>query len=421
MAQNVEEDGEPGVSVATDLQDERLRQTSGLRGSLSAFIERTKAGDLGVLPVVAGLVVIWTVFQILNPVFLSSANLSNLAMELAPVGVMSLGIVVVLLIGQIDLSVGSVSGLSSAIIAVTFVVHRWPLIPSLLIAVAAGLLIGWIYGQAVNRFGVPSFVVTLAGLLGFLGLQLSVLGSVGTYNIPFDSQLVRFAQLGYLSAPASYIFVLIAAVGLFLTGYSSARTRRKAGLSARSLPMLIAQSAILFAIGIYAAWYLNQSRGVGGMFVLFVVLVVVVNYALTRTKWGKSVFAVGGNAEAARRAGINVQFINTSAFMLCSSLAAVGGILAVARLASANQGSGTGDVNLNAIAAAVIGGTSLFGGRGSAYSALLGMVVIQSISSGLTLLSLSSAIRFEVTGAVLLLAVALDSVARRSRSAHGRA
>jgi D-xylose transport system permease protein len=421
MAQNLGEDGEPEVSVATDLQDERLRQASGLRGSLSAFIERTKAGDLGVLPVIAGLVLIWTVFEVLNPVFLSSANLSNLAMELAPVGVMSLGIVVVLLIGEIDLSVGSVSGLSSAIIAVTFVVHRWSLIPSLLTAVAAGLLIGWLYGQAVNRFGVPSFVVTLAGLLGFLGLQLSILGDVGTYNIPFDSQLVRFAQLGYLSAPASYIFVVIAAAALFLTGYSSARTRRKAGLSARSLPMLIAQSAVLFAIGVYAAWYLNQSRGVGGMFVLFVVLVVVVNYALTRTKWGRSVYAVGGNAEAARRAGINVQLITTSAFMLCSSLAAVGGILAVARLASANQGSGTGDVNLNAIAAAVIGGTSLFGGRGSAYSALLGMVVIQSISSGLTLLSLSSAIRFEVTGAVLLVAVALDSVARRSRSAHGRA
>ena len=151
------------------------------------------------------------------------------------------------------------------------------------------------------------------------------------------------------------------------------------------------------------------------------VLVVVANYVLTRTKWGKSVYAVGGNAEAARRAGINVQFINTSVLMLCSSLAAVGGILAAARLASANQGSGTGDVNLNAIAAAVIGGTSLFGGRGNAFSALLGIIVIQSISSGLTLLNLSSAIRFEVTGGVLLLAVALDSVARRSRSAHGRA
>ena len=230
----VVEDQDPKVSVATDLQDERLRQTSGLRGSLSAFVGRTKAGDLGGLPVVAGLVVIWTIFQILNPVFLSSANLSNLAMECAPVGVIALGIVFVLLIGQIDLSVGSVSGLSSAIIAVTFVSHRWPLILSLVTAIAAGMLIGWVYGQALNRFGVPTFVATLAGLLAFLGLQLSVLGDVGTYNIPFDSQLVVFAQLSYLPAPVAYLFVLIAAVWLFLSGYLLARTRRKAGLSAKS-------------------------------------------------------------------------------------------------------------------------------------------------------------------------------------------
>jgi simple sugar transport system permease protein/D-xylose transport system permease protein len=183
----------------------------------------------------------------------------------------------------------------------------------------------------------------------------------------------------------------------------------------------MARSAILFVVGIYAAWYLNQSRGVAWMFVVFMLLVVGANYALTRTKWGRSVYAVGGNVEAARRAGINVRRINTSVFMLCAGLATLGGILAAARLASANQSSGTGDVNLNAIAAAVIGGTSLFGGRGSAFSALLGMVVIQAISSGLTLLNLNSSIRFEVTGAVLLLAVALDSVARKSRSSHGRA
>jgi simple sugar transport system permease protein/D-xylose transport system permease protein len=404
-----------------DLQDERLRQNSGPRGSLSDFVGRIKAGDLGVLPVVAGLIVIWTVFQALNPIFLSSANLSNLAVECAPVGVISLGVVAVLLTGQIDLSVGSVSGLSSAVIAVTFVNHRWSLVLSLVTAVAAGLLIGWIYGQAVNRFGVPSFVATLAGLLGFLGLQLSVLGKLGSVNVPFDSPLVVFAQLSYLPSPVSYLLVLFAAVALFVSGYALARSRRKAGLSAKSLSFLITRSAVLLVIGVYAAWYLNQSRGVEWMFVLFVLLVVVANYALTRTKWGKSVYAVGGNAEAARRAGINVRLINTSVFMLCSSLAAVGGILAAARLASANQSSGTGDVNLNAIAAAVIGGTSLFGGRGSAFSALLGMIVIQSISSGLTLLNLSSAIRFEVTGAVLLLAVALDSVARKSRSSHGRA
>jgi len=407
-------------SLATDLQDERLRQNKGFRGSVSAFMQRTKSGDLGVLPVVAGLAVIWTVFQLLNPIFLSSANLSNLAMECAPVGVIALGIVAVLLVGQIDLSVGSVSGLSSAIVAVTFVKRGWPVLLAVLTALAAGLLIGWIYGQALNRFGVPSFVATLAGLLGFLGLQLSVLGVGGSINIPFDSALVRFAQLMYVPARLSYVLVLLGALGLFASGFALARARRLAGLSARSVTTLVIRSVVLLVIGEYAAWYLNRSRGVGWMFILFVVLVVMANYAFTRTKWGRSVFAVGGNAEAARRAGINVRAIYTSVFMLCSTLAAVGGILAAARLASANQGSGTGDVNLNAIAAAVIGGTSLFGGRGSAQSALLGIVVIQSISSGLTLLNLSSAIRFEVTGAVLLLAVALDSVARKSRSSHGR-
>ena len=171
----------------------------------------------------------------------------------------------------------------------------------------------------------------------------------------------------------------------------------------------------------FAAWYLNKDRGIGWMFVLFTALVVAMNYMFTRTKWGRTVFAVGGNAEAARRMGINVRAVYTSVFVLCSGFAAVGGVLAAARLGSANQASGTGDVNLNAIAAAVIGGTSLFGGRGSAYSALLGILVISSISSGLTLLNLSSAIRFMITGAVLALAVAVDSLARKSRASHGRA
>src|SRR5690606_31293946 len=168
-------------------------------------------------------------------------------------------------------------------------------------------------------------------------------------------------------------------------------------------------------------WYLNQGRGIGWMFVFFVGLVLVMQYALTRTKWGRSVYAVGGNREAARRAGINVNWTYMSVFMLASSFAAIGGMLAAGRLAAAAQSSGTGDVNLNAIAAAVIGGTSLFGGRGSAYAALLGIIVIQSISSGLTLMNLDSSFRYMITGAVLLLAVMLDAASRRSRTTHGRA
>ncbi|WP_284744899.1 sugar ABC transporter permease [Amycolatopsis sp. RTGN1] len=406
---------------ALDLLDERLRHGEGLKPALRAIADRIRSGDLGALPIVVGLVVIWTVFQILNPVFLSSANLVNLLMESVSVGIIALGIVCVLLVGQIDLSVGSVSGLSAALTAVTFVGSGWPVWLSILAAIAAGALIGWVYAQMVTRLGVPSFVATLAGLLGFLGLQLWLLGSRGAVNLPFDSGLVRFAQLDFVPAWLSYVLAAVAATALFLTGYSLARARRAAGLSGRSTSLLLARSvAVLLGLG-FAVWYLNQARGVGWLFVAFVVLVLVLHYILTRTAWGRAVFAIGGNVEAARRAGINVKRMYISVFMLCSSLAALGGLIAAARLAAANQASGAGDVNLNAIAAAVIGGTSLFGGRGSAFSALLGVLVIQSISSGLTLLDLDSSFRFMVTGLVLALAVALDSVARRSRAAHGRA
>lgn len=411
----------PAAPPIIDRQDERLRNSTGFRGAVESALDRVRSGDLGVLPVIAGLAIIWTILQILNPKFLSSSNLVNLAMECAAVGVIALGIVCVLLLGQIDLSVGSVSGLSAAVVTVTFVNQGWPVWMSVLTAVLMGAVIGWFYGQVFNRFGVPAFVITLAGLLGFLGLQLYVLGPIGSINLPFDSPLVYFAQLAFVPAWLSYVMVAAAAVILFVNDRARSSARRTAGLSSRTLRVSVLRAAaVLVACGLIV-WYLNQARGVGWMFVFFLGLVLLMDYALKRTKWGRSMFAVGGNAEAARRAGINVKAIYTSAFVACSTLAAVGGILAASRLAAANQGSGGGDVNLNAIAAAVIGGTSLFGGRGSAFSALLGIVVIQSISSGLTLLSLDSSFRFMVTGAVLLLAVTLDSVSRRSRSSHGRA
>ncbi|MFI6285129.1 sugar ABC transporter permease [Streptomyces sp. NPDC051018] len=393
----------------------------GGRSGLTAISDRLRGGDLGILPVIAGLVVIWTVMQILNPIFLSSANLTNLAMESVPVGIIALGIVCVLLVGQIDLSVGSVSGLSAAVLAVLFVDRGLPAWVAVLAAVLLACLIGWFYAQVYNRLGVPSFVITLAGLLGFLGVQLWILGSKGSINLPFDSGLVTFAQLDFLPPWLAYTLVALGAAALYATGHTRAAERRRAGLPATSERMLVGRSlALLAGLGI-AVWYLNRDRGVGWMFVFFLALVLVLHYVLSRTKFGKSMYAVGGNVEAARRAGINVKAVFTAAFVLCSTLAAVGGILAASRLAAANQSSGGGDVNLNAIAAAVIGGTSLFGGRGSAFAALLGVLVIQSISSGLTLLNLDSAYRFMVTGGVLLLAVALDSVARRSRVAHGRA
>jgi len=408
-------------AVAADLQDERLRQSRGVVGAVRDVIDRVRGGDLGLIPVIAGLIVISTVLQIRNSIFLSSQNLVNLLMEAVPVGVISLGIVCVLLVGEIDLSVGSVSGLSAAALAVLYVTHGWSVWLAMAAAIALGSVIGWVYAQIYNRIGVPSFVISLAGLLAFMGLQLKVLGKSGSINVPFDSSLVRFAQLQFVPAWLSYVLVAGGAAVLFVSGSARDRARRSAGLSSRSMQALAARS-VAMAIGLgFAVWYLNRARGIGWMFAFFVGLVLVLNYALTRTRWGRAMYAVGGNAEAARRAGINVRATYTSAFVLCSTFAALGGILAAARLASSNQSSGGGDTNLNAIAAAVIGGTSLFGGRGSAASALFGIIVIQAITNGLTLIRMDSAYRFIVTGIVLLLAVAVDSIARKSRSSHGRA
>ncbi|QPZ38152.1 sugar ABC transporter permease [Paramicrobacterium chengjingii] len=413
-------DGRGPATVATDLADERLLHRDGIRGIVQVGLDRVRGGELGPLPIIIGLVVIWSIFQILNPVFLSPANLVNLLMQSAALGVIALGVACVLLLGEIDLSVGSVSGLSAAVLAVTMVNLQWPAAISLLAAVAAGCLIGLVYSAVYVRFGVPSFVITLAGLLAFLGLQLWVLGPEGTINLPYDSFIVWFGQLAFIPAWLSYVLSVGVGVAFLLVRLRTAQRRRAADLSATPFGYILTQAVLLTVVIVAAVWYLNQARGVGWMFVLFGALVFGVQYALRRTKWGRSVFAIGGNKEAARRAGINVSGTIVSVFVLGSGLAALGGTLAAGRLAAAAQSSGGGDVNLNAIAAAVIGGTSLFGGRGSAYSALLGVIVIQSISSGLTLLNLDSSFRYMITGAVLLLAVILDAASRKSRAAHGR-
>lgn len=397
-----------------------LAPAVGIAETWAAFRSRVSGGDLGAIPVVVGLAIIWTVFQILNPTFLSSANLVNLAMQSAALGTIALGVVLVLLLAQIDLSVGSLSGLAAAILAVTFTQMSWPLPLAILGALAAGALFGWFYGFLLTRFGVPSFVITLAGLLGVLGLQLWVLGRLGSINIPFDSWIVQFAQLMFLPAWLSYLLAALATIVYVGSHLSLANRRQRAGLLPEPRTTILLRGGLMIVALLFGAWYLNLDRGIGLMFLLFIVLVIAVDFALKRTRWGRSIYAVGGNVEAARRAGIRVDRVYISVFMVSATLATLGGVLAASRLAAANQSSGGGDTNLTAIAAAVIGGASLFGGRGSAWSALLGIVVIQSISSGLTLLSLDSSVRYMVTGAVLLLAVIIDSMSRRSRALHGR-
>ncbi len=406
---------------ATDREDERLSQYRGVSGAVKEFTTRVRGGDFGSLPVVIGLAVIWTVFQIYNPIFLTSGNLNTLATQCAAIGIIALGIVLILLLGEIDLSVGSVSGLSAAIMAVQFVQHGWPLWLSIVVPLVVGLGIGLVYGFLYTRFGVPSFVITLAGLLGILGVQLWVLGKTGSINMPVDSWIVDFARHWHLPPSLSYVLVALVVIAFAVQRTLHARKRAAAGLSALSTPAIAVRSlGVLVLVGV-PTWYLNKSNGISAIFLLFLAFVVLMNFVLTRTTWGRSIFAIGGNVEAARRAGIRVKSVYVSVFMLTSGFAALGGILATARLGAANQSSGGGDTNLTAIAAAVIGGTSLFGGRGGAFSALLGILVIQSISNGLTLLSLDTDVRYMVTGIVLLLAVIADSLSRRTRVRHGRA
>ena len=408
-------------AAALDRADARVRHDQGIAGALRGFLDRIRSGDLGSLPVVVGLAVIWTVFQTLNPVFLSANNLVNLLFDCSTVGVIALGIVCILMVGEIDLSVGSVSGFASALVGVLWVNADWAVAGAIPVALLVGAIIGSLYAVLFNRLGMPSFVSTLAGLLAVLGLQLYILGSSGSINLPYGSPVVNLGQTLVMPHVVAYALVLIAGVAVFLTGYRTAARRRAAGLTPPALAGIVVRALVLTAVLEIVAAYLNTDRGVPWMFGLFVALAILLDYALKRTKWGRSMTAVGGNREAARRAGIDVRGIYRSAFVLCSTLAALGGILSASRLASASQQAGTGDVNLDAIAAAVIGGTSLFGGRGNAYSALLGIIVIQSIASGLTLLDLSSSLRYMITGGVLAIAVIVDSLARRSRVSHGRA
>ena len=401
-----------------DRADTRVAHETGFAGTVRAFFDRVRSGDVGALPVVVGLVIICAVFQSLNPVFLSSNNLVNLLFDSATVGVISLGIVCILMVGEIDLSV---SGFASALVGVLWVNGGWPVVLAILAAIVAGAAIGSLYAVLFNRLGMPSFVSTLAGLLAVLGMQLYILGASGSINLPYDSAVVDFGQTLVMPAAIAYAVAVLAGLLLVATGYRTSARRRAFGLSARPLARILAGAVALTVTLVLVVLYLDQDRGVPWMFALFAALVVAMDYALKRTKWGRAMTAVGGNREAARRAGINVPFVYLSAFVLCSAFAALGGVLSAARLASASQQAGTGDVNLNAIAAAVIGGTSLFGGRGSAYSALLGIIVIQAIASGLTLLDLSSSLRYMITGAVLAVAVIVDSLARRSRASHGRA
>ncbi|MDY7227495.1 sugar ABC transporter permease [Hyalangium sp. s54d21] len=388
-------------------------------GAWRGFRRRLSQGELGSLPVIVGLSVIWLIFYLANPRFLSAVNLTNLMLQIAAMGTISAGIVLVLLLGEIDLSAGAVSGLSAAVMTILNVKMQWAPVPAILAGLGTGAAIGLFHGLWITKLRVPSFVVTLAGLLGWQGALLFVLGGTGTVNLnhPLITGLTGTFFAPAIAWPVAGLIILTYVATVLVERWR----RTAAGLPQKHLRSTVARMVVISGAVLVAVAIFVQDRGLPLASLLFAGFVLLLELLIKHTRFGRHVFAVGGNAEAARRAGIRVENIRVAIFTLASTMAAAGGILAASRLLAVNQSSGSGDVLLNSIAAAVIGGTSLFGGRGSAWSAILGALVIGSISNGMDLLALSSSVKFMVTGAVLLVAASIDALSRRGRQAAGRA
>jgi D-xylose transport system permease protein len=385
------------------------------------WVENVRGGELGSLPIILGLLIICVVFQVQNDRFLTAGNFVNLMVQGAAYALVAMGIVFVLLLGEIDLSVGFVSGVAGVITALLLLPDgsQVPTVVAIAAALGSGVAIGTLHGLLFAKIGIPSFVVTLAGLLAWNGVVLLLIGSRGTVVLQ-DDFVIGFAN-DFLAKNAAWLLMLAtvaAYAGVQLWGL---RKRTAAGLSNDPLLIVTLRIAGLFLVLAFVVWVVNQDRGLPYVAVLVGVLLVFWTYVLRRTRFGRHVYAIGGNEEAARRAGINVDRIKIACFAICSLMAAVGGIVLASRLRSVDTNAGGGAILLYSIAAAVIGGTSLFGGRGHIKSALLGALVIASIDNGLGLLGLSSGTKFVVTGLVLLLAVAVDSISRKGRASSGRA
>lgn len=373
---------------------------------------RLDTADLGSLPIIIGLAGIWLVFWLANDKFLSPLNLTNLMLQIAALGTLATGIFLALLLGEIDLSAGVVSGLCAAVMAVLNVKLGVPGPLAVLAGILVGTLIGLFQGTLITRLHIPSFIVTLAGMIGWQGALLWVLGSTGTLNLR-DEFITGIAGTFFKEALIGLIVGAVLVAGYAAVLLLDRRRRLAAQLVAPAAQRLLVRVMALAAIVLAALLVFYADRGLPLAAVIFVGVVIAVDWLTKHTVYGRHVFAVGGHAESARRAGIQVDRVRISTFVLSSTIAALAGVLAASRLLAVNQSSGGSDFLLNAIAATVIGGTSLFGGRGSAWSALLGALVIGSISNGMDLLAFESSLKFMITAGVLLAAVTIDAVARR--------
>jgi D-xylose transport system permease protein len=385
------------------------------------WLDNVRGGELGSLPIIVGLLIIAIVFQFQNDRFLTAGNFVNLMVQGAAYALVAMGIVFVLLLGEIDLSVGYVSGVAGVLTALLLLPDgsTVPTSVAILAALGSGVLIGTLHGLVITKIGIPSFVVTLAGLLAWNGVVLLLIGTRGTVVLQ-DSLVIGFAN-DFVPKATAWILLVVAVAGFAVVQVLGLRQRARAGLE-NDPPLIVGLRVLgLFVALAAVVSIVNQDRGLPYVALLVGALLVFWTYVLRRTRFGRHVYAVGGNAEAARRAGIDVDRIRIACFAICSLMAAVGGIVLASRLRSVDTNAGGGAILLYSIAAAVIGGTSLFGGRGHAKAALLGALVIASIDNGLGLLGLSSGTKFVVTGCVLLLAVAVDSISRRGRAQSGRA
>ncbi|MFE2581171.1 sugar ABC transporter permease [Streptomyces sp. NPDC059378] len=416
---------DPTAAPVAVVDPRLLVREEGLKGYVTEFKRKIKGGELGSLPVFVGLIVIWTIFQTQNDRFLSADNLSNISYFLSATGMLAIGLVFVLLLGEIDLSVGSVSGLASTVFAVFVVNHSMNPWLALVLTIATGAAIGALQGWFFARIGVPAFVVTLAGFLGWSGLMLWLLGSSGTINIPAEEGPVHLlGQSSFFMDQAiigAYVLAGLAVLSMLVGSFMEQRRRKAANVPFRPTSEILLRVGALAVAAFAAAAVLNNASGVSNALVIFLASLVIVDFVLRRTTYGRKIFAVGGGIEAARRAGISVPMVRITVFAISGSFAAIGGMFFAGQTASATLNAGGGNTLMLAIAAAVIGGTSLFGGRGNVWSALLGMLVIQSIQTGLDLLNMNTSIQYMITGAVLLGAVVIDSVSRKSQKAAGRA
>ena len=407
------------------MSNELLVEKESLSTSAANYWSRIKAGDIGSLPAILGLIALCAIFGVMSEYFFTNRNFANLLTQAAPVIVIAMGLIFVLLLGEIDLSAGYASGVCGAVLVLAVTNHGLPWYFALLISIVIGGLLGFLMGTLVSRIGIPSFVVTLSAFLAFQGILLLLAGEGGT--IPIADKTILAVENSNLTPTQGWILFILLGVVYVLLGLNRINSRHRAGLKSELLSLWLIKTFALLVITGAAVFILNRERGNppvistrGIPIVAPIILAILIagTFVLGNTSFGRHLYAVGGNAEAARRAGINIKRVRTASFVICSSLAAVAGMFFASRMNSISPSTGGSSTLLYAVGAAVIGGTSLFGGKGKMRDAILGGLVVAVIDNGMGLLGYGAGIQFLVTGAVLLVSASVDAISRRGSIAN---